>query len=102
MYEVLQRQGPKRPVNSQRSPQNNAVQTRRMAKRPPHLRVASSKRDLDALSSAISQWLVPLLVKEFLAEQRPAASKIVMTLSNPSSKPLNQEGAVKNAAFKKV
>jgi hypothetical protein len=102
MYEAPQKQGAKPPVKSQRSPQNNAVPTRRMAKRPPHLRVACGKRDLDALASAISQWLVPLLVKEFLAEQRPAARGIEVPSCNPSFKPLNQEGAVKNAAFKKV
>jgi hypothetical protein len=101
MYEAPQKPGPKPPVNSLRPPQNNAVPTRRMAKRPPHLLVASSKRDLDALSSAISQWLVPLLVKEFLAEQRPAAREIDVRSSHPSSKPLCKGGAVKNA-FKKV
>jgi hypothetical protein len=102
MYEALQKQGPKPPVNNQRSPQNNAVPIRRMAKHPPNLRVANGKRDLDALSSAISQWLVPLLVKAFMAEQRPAARKIKVPSSSPSSRPLCKEGAVKSAAFKKV
>src|ERR1700692_4952553 len=102
MYEALQRQGPKRPVKSQKTTQNITVPTRRTVKNPRHLRVVNGKRDLDALSSVISQWLVPLLVRDFLAEQRLTASKIEVPSSNSFSRPLYQEGAVKSAAFKKL
>jgi hypothetical protein len=100
MYEAVQEPGLTALVNKQRSVRNNAVPTRRMAKNP--LRVANGERDLEALSSAISQWLVPLLIKEFLAEQIFAVGKIEATSSNRPSKSLHQEGAVNSAAFGKV
>jgi hypothetical protein len=102
MYEAVQEPGLTAQVNKQRSTRNNAVPTRRIAKGQLHLRVANGKRDLEALSSAISQWLVPLLIKEFLAEQIYAVGKIEATSSNRSSKSLHQEGAVNSAAFKKL
>jgi hypothetical protein len=32
--------------------------------------IASGRRDIDALSSAVNEWVVPLLVKKFLSAYR--------------------------------
>ena len=59
-------------------------------KRDPILQLAQGNCDREALNSLVSEWLVPLLVREFLAEQQ---MKITVNSNDPTSSSVTEEGA---------
>ncbi len=59
-------------------------------RRDPILRLAQGNSDREALNSLVSEWLVPLLVREFLAEQQTRTS---VKSNGRTSCPVTKEGA---------
>jgi hypothetical protein len=55
--------------------------------------VESGKRDIGLISSAIREWIVPVLVREFLAEHPLSASPTQVISAKRTTKPLGKEGA---------
>jgi hypothetical protein len=54
------------------------------------LRIAQGNSDPAALNSLVSEWLVPLLVREFLDQQQ---TKITVNSNDLTSCPVTREGA---------
>jgi hypothetical protein len=53
--------------------------------------VASVQPDHEAVRSVIREWLVPLLVKEFLAEQQAVCDSVSQLKQESTFKPLGEE-----------
>lgn len=69
-----------------RSPRASGVRH----KRDPIMVLAQGNSDREALNSLVSEWLVPLLVREFLADQQ---TKITVKSNEPTSCPVSKGGA---------
>ena len=52
--------------------------------------VECAQPDRDAVSSVIKEWLVPLLVREFLAEQQPIRCPSSTLTEKPTFRPLGE------------
>ena len=55
--------------------------------------VESGERDIGLISSAIREWIVPVLVREFLAEHPISASPSKVISEKRTTKPLGKKGA---------
>jgi len=69
--------------------------TRRRAVRKPKtdLQLVSGERDIDLLSSAVREWIVPVLVRDFLAEHPIGVSKNEAVFNNSTTGVHGEEGA---------
>jgi hypothetical protein len=55
--------------------------------------VGSGERDMGLIYSAIREWIVPALVREFLAEHPIPTSPSTVISEKRTTKPLGKEGA---------
>jgi hypothetical protein len=53
--------------------------------------IAPAVRDIDSINSAIKGWIVPLLVKEFLAEHGCRSAETEANSGKPTTKAIGME-----------
>ena len=58
--------------------------------------IPPSGRDAPSIDSAVKEWIVPLLVKEFLREQEARSAETEVKPDDPTTEPLGKEGAAIN------
>ncbi len=51
----------------------------------------NAERDMASVKSAIKGWIVPLLVREFLAEQRSLSTETEVSKDEATTKPMGKE-----------
>jgi hypothetical protein len=72
----------------------NLVGIRRFDRKPQTaVLVGSGEREMGLISSAIREWIVPVLVGEFLAEHPILTSPSKVISEKRTTKPLGKEGA---------
>jgi hypothetical protein len=68
-----------------------APEQRTPKRRTTQLQLPAGICDLEAVTAVISEWLIPLLVKEFLAEQSVVTGKTELLGSPPAPKRQKKE-----------
>ncbi len=82
------------PRDGTRSGGASLVGVRRLERKPQTaVLVGSGEPDIGLISSVIREWIVPALVREFLAEHPIPASPSKVISEKRTTKPLGKEGA---------
>jgi hypothetical protein len=81
-------------IDEQQQSQYGTKQKTTRARRTARLLIVGGEPDLEALTSVIDEWLVPLLVKEFLAIHPFSTQKSEVNSDMRTTPVLVKEGAV--------
>ena len=85
----------KQQVKADQSPGRTRPKLRANSGMPTEVQIVTGQRDNESLSAVMREWLVPMLVKEFLAEKRTKLAKTPANAKKRTTGPLGMEGAAR-------